>query len=95
MPRNWKTLATVVLLASGCAPTSLPPANESAPIVIVGAKLIDGFWRWKPDLTPLREVVMRRSGATADWRVCVERRCRTLDELLPADADPVTMKPCA
>lgn len=59
-----------------------------------GAKLIDGFWRWKPDLTPLREVVMRRSGATADWRVCVERRCRALDELLPADADPVTMKPC-
>ncbi len=60
-----------------------------------GAKLIGGFWRWKPDLTPLREVVMRRSGATADWRVCVEGRCRSLDELLPEEADPVVMKPCS
>ena len=59
-----------------------------------GAKLVDGFWRWRPDLPALREVVMRRSGATADWRVCAEDRCRSLDELLPADADPVVMKPC-
>ena len=59
-----------------------------------GAKLIDGFWRWKPELPPLPEVVMRRSGATADWRICVETRCRSLDELLPAEADPVVMKPC-
>jgi imidazolonepropionase-like amidohydrolase len=42
MPRNWKLLGAVALLASACAPTSLPPSNESAPIVIVGAKLIDG-----------------------------------------------------
>lgn len=59
-----------------------------------GAKLVDGFWRWKPDLPALPEIVMRRSGATADWRVCVESRCRALDELLPAEADPVVMKPC-
>ena len=60
-----------------------------------GAKLVDGFWRWKPTLPALPEVVMRRSGATADWRVCVEGRCRPLDELLPVDADPVVMKPCS
>jgi hypothetical protein len=59
-----------------------------------GAKLVDGFWRWKPDLPALPEMVMRRSGATADWRVCVDGSCRSLDELLPADADPVVMKPC-
>lgn len=59
-----------------------------------GAKLVDGFWRWKPNLPALPEVVMRRSGATADWRVCMESRCRSLDGLLPADADPVVMKPC-
>ncbi|WID94229.1 DUF1850 domain-containing protein [Bosea vestrisii] len=59
-----------------------------------GAKLVDGFWRWKPNLPALPEVVMRRSGATADWQVCVENRCRSLDELLPAEADPVVMRPC-
>ncbi len=59
-----------------------------------GAKLVDGFWRWRPDLPPLREVVMRRSGATADWRICVEGRCRPLGELVPAEADPVVLKPC-
>lgn len=59
-----------------------------------GAKLVDGFWRWKPNLPALPEVVMRRSGATADWRVCMESRCRSLDELLPAEADPVVLKPC-
>lgn len=59
-----------------------------------GAKLVDGFWRWKPNLPALPEVVMRRSGATADWRVCADGRCRSLDELLPAEADPVVLKPC-
>lgn len=59
-----------------------------------GAKLVDGFWRWKPNLPALPEVVMRRSGATSDWRVCMESRCRALDEMLPAEADPVVMKPC-
>ena len=59
-----------------------------------GARLVDGFWRWKPSLPALPEVVMRRSGATADWRVCADDRCRSLDEMLPAEADPVVMKPC-
>lgn len=59
-----------------------------------GARLVDGFWRWKPSLPALPEVVMRRSGATADWRICMEGRCRPLDEMLPAEADPVVMKPC-
>lgn len=59
-----------------------------------GARLVDGFWRWRPDLPALPEVAMRRSGATADWRVCVEGRCRPLGDLLPKDADPVVMKPC-
>lgn len=59
-----------------------------------GARLVDGFWRWRPDLPALPEVVMRRSGATADWRACVEGRCRPLDELLPAEADPVVIRPC-
>lgn len=59
-----------------------------------GARLVDGFWRWRPDLPALPEVVMRRSGATADWRICIEGRCRPLGELVPPETDPVVLKRC-
>lgn len=59
-----------------------------------GAKLIDGFWRWRPALPPQKEVVMRRSGATADWRLCSAGRCRSMGDYMPAEADPVTLKIC-
>ena len=59
-----------------------------------GAKLIDGFWRWRPQLPALHEVVMRRSGATADWRICKDGTCKPMGDYLPADADPVTLKIC-
>ncbi|MDJ1158344.1 DUF1850 domain-containing protein [Chelatococcus sp. SYSU_G07232] len=58
------------------------------------ARFTGGAWRWTPHLPPLGEVILRRSGATADWRVCTRSGCRAMDELLPADADPVVMKPC-
>jgi hypothetical protein len=58
------------------------------------ARLVDGFWRWQPRLPPQREVVMRRSGATADWQVCTAGRCRAMGELVPPEADPVTLTAC-
>lgn len=58
------------------------------------ARLVDGFWRWVPALPALPEVVMRRSGATADWRVCIGGQCRPMGDYLPAEADPVTLKRC-
>jgi hypothetical protein len=58
------------------------------------ARLTDGYWRWVPPLPPLPEVVLRRSGATADWRVCIDGQCRPMSELLPPDADPVVLRPC-
>ena len=60
-----------------------------------GAVLRDGFWRWRPTLPPQREIVMRRSGATADWRVCVAGHCRLMSELLQADADPISLAVCS
>ena len=59
-----------------------------------GARLVDGFWRWRPALPPLKEMVMRRSGATADWRICLAGQCRPMGHYLPDDADPVTLKIC-
>jgi hypothetical protein len=58
------------------------------------ARLKDGVWAWTPNLPPLREVVMRRSGAVADWRVCLSGECRPMDAYVPAEADPVILRMC-
>lgn len=58
------------------------------------ARLVDGFWRWTPQLPAQRQIVMRRSGATADWQVCIAGRCRAMGDYLPPDADPVILKLC-
>lgn len=59
-----------------------------------GAVLRDGFYVAHPALPPQHDVLLRRSGATADWRVCVDGRCRPMGDLLPADADPVRLTTC-
>ena len=59
-----------------------------------GAKLVDGFWQWTPKLPAQREIMMRRSGATDDWRVCIAGTCRPMGDYLPPDADPVVLKAC-
>jgi hypothetical protein len=56
------------------------------------SRLIDGAWRWTPSVPPLRELVLRRSGATADWDVCRNGSCAPMAELVTGD--PVTLKPC-
>jgi hypothetical protein len=58
------------------------------------ARFVNGVWAWKPGLTAQREVIMRRSGATADWRVCVSGQCRPMGAYVPDEADPVTMRKC-
>lgn len=58
------------------------------------ALLEGGFWHWRPNLPPMPRVTLRRSGATADWRICVVGTCRDAGRYLPADADPVTLEPC-
>jgi hypothetical protein len=58
------------------------------------ARLIDGFYAWKPKVPPQDEVVMRRSDATADWRVCIAGQCRPMETYVPPEADPVVMRMC-
>ena len=60
-----------------------------------GARLVDGAWVWRPTLPPQARVVLARSGATADWRVCVAGRCRAMGEIVPDGVDRVTMTTCA
>jgi hypothetical protein len=52
------------------------------------------FWRWTPAMTPMPEVVLRRAGATDDWRLCVAGSCQPLNAVLPADADPIVLRAC-
>lgn len=58
------------------------------------ARFIEGVWRWRPLIPPQQEVVLRRSGATADWQVCANGACRRMDSLVPPGADPVVLKAC-
>ena len=54
-----------------------------------------GWWRWRPALPPLPDVVLRRSGATADWRICRAGECKPIGRFVPPEADPVILKPCS
>jgi hypothetical protein len=59
------------------------------------ARFIGGWWRWRPLLPALPEVTLRRSGATADWRLCIAGECQPIGRYLPADADPVVLRSCS
>ncbi|MFL5190929.1 MAG: DUF1850 domain-containing protein [Microvirga sp.] len=58
------------------------------------AKFANGVWSWKPNMLPQAEVIMRRSGATADWRICLSGQCRPMEAYVPPAADPIVMKAC-
>jgi hypothetical protein len=58
------------------------------------ARFENGAWAWRPAVGAQSQVVMRRSGATADWRVCINGLCRPMDAYVPADADPVILRAC-
>ncbi|WP_243374561.1 DUF1850 domain-containing protein [Microvirga solisilvae] len=58
------------------------------------ARLVNGVYVWRPKVPPQFEVVMRRSGATADWRICMSGQCRPMEAYVPPDADPVVMRMC-
>ncbi len=58
------------------------------------ARFSHGVYSWHPSVPPQTDVVLRRSGATADWRICIAGQCRPMDTYVPAEADPVVMKEC-
>jgi hypothetical protein len=59
------------------------------------ARLIDGWWRWRPAAISRGEVVLADSGAVDDWRVCLGGACETLHRTIGRTATgPVAMRPC-
>jgi hypothetical protein len=59
-----------------------------------GAHRVGDAWEWTPKLPPLSRVVLARSGATADWRICEAGACRPMSAILPVEADKVTLTVC-
>jgi hypothetical protein len=58
--------------------------------------LIAGWFQWQPKRPPMPEIVLGNSGAAGEWRLCSDRRCRTLSEILgrPIGANVITMRAC-
>jgi hypothetical protein len=57
-----------------------------------GARLVDGWWTWRPDRPPLPELLLAASGATgAGWSLCAGGRCFDLGA---APGPPLRLTPC-
>lgn len=61
-----------------------------------GARLVEGWWTWQPQVPPLTELRLTLSPYTQDYTLCSGGTCHTLAEWVhePALADVVTAKAC-
>ena len=58
------------------------------------ARLIDGWFQWRPKRGVLPEVVLGDSGAAGEWRLCVGQKCRTLSDIFGYPIGGTTMRVC-
>jgi hypothetical protein len=60
------------------------------------ARLVGGWFQWKPARAPMPELVLANSGAAGEWRLCSEGHCRTLSEIFghPIGANVTIMSAC-
>ena len=60
------------------------------------ARLVDGWFQWRPERAPMPEVALAASGAAGEWRLCHDGHCQTLSEILghPVGVNVTTMKAC-
>lgn len=60
------------------------------------ARLVDGWFQWRPKRAPMPELLLGNSGAAGEWRLCTDGHCRTLSEIFghPVGADTTTMRAC-
>jgi len=60
------------------------------------ARLVDGWFQWRPQRPPMPEVILGNSGAAGEWRFCHDGNCRTLSEILerPVGTNVTTMTAC-
>ena len=60
------------------------------------ARLVDGWFQWRPARAPLPELVLGNSGVAGEWRLCQDSQCRTLSEIFerPIGADVIKISVC-
>jgi hypothetical protein len=60
------------------------------------ARLVDGWFQWRPKRAPMPEVALGNSGAAGEWRLCHDGKCQTLSEIFgaPIGANVTTMSAC-
>jgi hypothetical protein len=60
------------------------------------ARLVNGWFRWKPERPPMPDVILGNSGAAGEWRLCADGKCRTLSAILghSVGTEPTTMRAC-
>ena len=60
------------------------------------ARLVDGWFQWRPQRAPMPELALGNSGAAGEWRLCTDGKCRTLSEIFghPIGASVTTMSIC-
>lgn len=59
------------------------------------ATFSQGWWHYRPPLGPLPRLVLARSGAVEDWRLCHDGHCLVLEVLAGSGTGPITLYPCA
>ena len=60
-----------------------------------GARLVNGTWRWRPALPPLRNLRLTSSDYAADYAICWAGRCSPLRALARSnDVEVVTLTAC-
>ena len=60
------------------------------------ARLVNGWFQWRPDGGPKPQMVLANSGAAGEWRLCANGGCRTLSDIFghPIGANATTMSAC-
>lgn len=84
---NWQVtpsgLQLVEASIKGSGAGMEPPAD---------ARLIDGWWVYRPEIKPQARIVLAASGATlGGWTLCAAGECR---EVGAAAGEPVTLAAC-
>ena len=51
-----------------------------------GSQLREGWWRWRPD-SQHHELILARSSAPGEWRICLDQSCHPLSHYLPESGD--------
>ena len=54
-----------------------------------------GVWHYRPQVRSVPSLSLARSTYTRDYELCVEQRCRSLDEYVPVSEGTTTVTPCS